>query len=167
MKVKWKDGTQNFDAQLLSAGALVDRGLERKELYIEVTTAVHENDHIVRKILHGAGGAFGPKGIKTNPQTGDYVSQPYVYDDGEHSEDLAEKIFGRIKAKTKISYPDKTALIIQCFLDTLFFEDEWENAIKKVGDRAVQHTFREIFVFDSNHHYAATLHGISKSRNLL
>jgi len=157
LKVRWKDGTQNFDARMLSAGALVDRGLAPKALYIEVTTAVHENDHIVRCILHKTGGVFGPKGIKKDPHTREYVSQPYVYDNGEHSEDLADKILERIRAKNKIKYPDNTALIIQCFLDTIFFEDEWENAINKVRDGDVQHTFHEIFVFDSNHHYAATL----------
>lgn len=162
LKVMWKDGTQNFDARLLSAGALVDRGLTPKVSYIEVTTAVHENDHIARNILHKTGGVFGPKGIKKDSQAGGYVSQPHVYDGEEHSEDLADKILERIKAKSKIKYPDSTALIIQCFLDTLFFEDEWENAIKKVKDGNVQHTFNEIFIFDSNHHYAATFYGTPK-----
>ncbi len=166
LKVKWKDGNQNFDARLLSAGALVDRGLVRKVLYVEVTTAVHENDHIARNILHKMGGVLGPKGITKDPQTGEYVSQPYVYDGDEHSEDLADKILERIKAKNKKKYPDNTALIIQCFLDTLFVENEWENAIKKVRDGDVQHSFLEIFVFDSNHHYATTLYNNPKGDRL-
>lgn len=159
LKVRWKDGTQNYDARLLSSGALVDVHLSPKGQYIEVTTAVHENDHIARTISNKNGHVFGVKGIQKDPQTEEYVSRPYVYKNHESSEDLAQKILERITAKTKIRYPANTTLLIQCFLDTLFFEDEWTYAIKKVKDSAVQHRFREIFMFDSNHHYAATLYG--------
>lgn len=159
LKVRWKDGTQNYDARLLSSGALVDVHLAPKGQYVEVTTAVHENDHIARAISNKTGRVFGVKGIEKDPQTGEYVSQPYVYTNRELSEDLADKILERIAAKAKIKYPTNTSLVIQCFLDTLFLEDEWEYAIEKVKGSGIQHRFREIFVFDSNHHYAATLHG--------
>lgn len=162
MKVRWKDDNQNYDARILSAGALVDDHLLPKSQYVEVTTAVHENDHIARRILNKNGKVFGVKGIQKNPQTGEYISEPYVYTNEELSEDLAQKILERIKAKTKIKYPADTTLIIHCFLDTLFLEDEWEYAIQKVKDTAVEHRFREIFLFDSNHHYAATLYGKSR-----
>lgn len=161
LKVRWKDGTQNYDARLLSSGSLVDVHLSPKGQYVEVTTAVHENNHIARSISNKNGHVFGVKGIHKDPQTGEYMSQPYVYTNHELSEDLAKKILERITAKNKIRYPTNTTLIIQCFLDTLFFEDEWEYAIKKVKDSGVQHRFREIFMFDSNHHYAATLYGES------
>jgi hypothetical protein len=162
MKVRWKDGTQNYDARLLSTGALVDVRLSPKSQYVEVTTAVHENDHIARSISNKNGHALGRKGIQKDPQTGEYISEPYVYTNDELSEDLAQKVLERIKAKTKIKYPADTTLIIQCFLDTLFLEDEWEYAIQKVKDSGVEHRFREIFLFDSNHHYAATLYGKSR-----
>ena len=164
LKVRWKDGTQNYDARLLSSGSLVDVDQVPKSQYVEVTTAVHENDHIARAIFNKTGRSFGVKGIKKDPQTGEYKSQPYVYTNNESSEDLADKILERITAKTKIKYPSNTSLVIQCFLDTLFLEDEWEYAIEKVKGRSVQHRFREIFVFDSNHHYAATLHGHVRGR---
>jgi len=162
MKVRWKDGTQSYDARLLSTGALVDLHLSPKSQYVEVTTAVHENDHIARSISNKNGHVFGVKGIQKDPHTRKYISEPYVYTNEELSEDLAQKILERIKAKTKIKYPADTTLIIQCFLDTLFFEDEWEYAIQKVKDSGVEHRFREIFLFDSNHHYAATLYGKSR-----
>lgn len=164
LKVRWKDGPQNYDARLLSSGALVDAHVLPKSQYLEVTTAVHEKDHIARSISNRNGHVFGVKGIQKDPQTGEYISQPYVYTNYEHSEDLAQKILERIAAKTKIRYPANTTLIIQCFLDTLFLEDEWEYAIKKVKDSSIQHEFREIFVFDSNHHFAATLYGDVRKR---
>jgi hypothetical protein len=160
LKVRWIDGTQNYDARLLSSGYLVDKGLVPKRQFIEVTTAVHEKDHIKRDILNKTGHSFGVKGIKQDPQTGKYASQPYVYTKhDELSEDLANRILQRIISKAKIKYPSNTSLVIQCFLDTLLFEGEWEKAIESVKSRNIKHRFCEIFVFDSNHHYAATLYG--------
>lgn len=166
LKVRWKDGTQNYDARLLSSGDLVDHGLALKSQYVEVTTAVHENDHIARTIFDKNGRVFGVKGIQRDPQTGEYISQPYVYTNREHSEDLAKKILERINAKNKIRYPKSTTLIIQCFLDTHFFESEWEYAIQRVKNSDVAHRFYEIFLFDSNHHYSATLHRNKTERNI-
>lgn len=165
VKVRWKDGNQNYDARLLSSGALVDIGQAPKYQYVEVTTAVHENDHISRGMLNKNGLVFGVKGIKKHPETGEYMSEPHIYAGSELSQDLAAKILERIAAKAKINYPANTSLIIQCFLDTLFLEDEWDYAISKVKDNHVNHAFREIFVFDSNHHYAATFYGNSKLSN--
>jgi len=164
LKVRWRDGTQNYDARLLSSGALVDVHLVPKSQYVEVTTAVHENDHIARAIFNKTGRVFGVKGIEKDPQTGEYVSQPYVYVNRELPEDLADKILERITAKAEIKYPTNTSLVIQCFLDMLFLEEEWWCAIEKVKSRGVQHRFREIFVFDSNHHYAATLYSDIRGR---
>lgn len=159
LKVRWKDGPQTWDARFLSSGALVDIQLAPKNQYVEVTTAVHENDHIARAIFNKNGSVFGVKGIQKDPQTGAFSSQPYVYTDHELSEDLTNKILGRIAAKAKKQYPSNTILIIQCFLDTFLREEEWDYAIKKVKESGIKHRFREIFVFDSNHHYAATLYG--------
>jgi len=164
IKVRWINGMQNYDARLLSAGVLVDKRLVPRHQYVEVTTAVHENDHISRRLSNEQGHVFGVKGIQKEPQTGKYISRPYVYTNHELSEDLAEKILERIKAKSKIEYPRGTTLIMQCFLDTLFFENEWEYAIQMVKKSETEHRFHEIFVFDSNHHYSATLYGEKRNR---
>jgi len=92
------------------------------------------------------------------------VSEPYVYTNREMPDDLAAKILERITAKAKIRYPANTSLIIQCFQDALFLEDEWEYSIEKTKESGIQYPFREIFVFDSNHHYAATLYGKNQRR---
>jgi hypothetical protein len=166
IKIRWIDGNQNYDAHLLSAGVLVDKRIAARRQYVEVTTAVHENDHISRRISHEQGHVFGVKGIQKNPQTGKCISQPYVYTNHELSEDLGQKILERIKAKHKIEYPKGTILIIQCILDTLFLESEWEYTIRKIKSTEVIHKFHEIFIFDSNHHYSATIYGNKRKRNI-
>jgi len=119
VKVRWKDGNQNYGARLVSSGALIDKRLIPKSEYVEVTTAVRENEHISRRILNREGLVFGVKGIRKDLQTGDYVSEPHVYTNRVLSEDLTAKILQRVAVKSKIKYPDNTSLIIQCFLDTL------------------------------------------------
>ncbi|MDO8745249.1 MAG: hypothetical protein Q7J76_09105 [Candidatus Brocadiaceae bacterium] len=164
IKVRWIDGKQNYDARLLFAGILVEKRLAPKRQYVEVTTAVHENDHISRRLMNEQGHTFGVKGVQKDPHTGKYVSLPHVYTNYEAQEDLAQKILERIKAKNKKEYPRRTTLIIQCFLDTLFWENEWEYAIKMVKSSGVEHRFHEIFLFDANHHYSATLYGTGRKR---
>ena len=167
LKIRWKDGSQNYDARLLSTGVLVDRHLVAKGQYIEVTTAVHENDHIARNISHRDGFVFGVRGIQKNIKTGEYISEPYVYTNYELQDDLAGRILNRIEKKNNIKYPPQTILVIQCFLDTLILEDEWDYAIQKVKASGVEHRFREIFIFDSNHHYFSTLHSKSRKRTAM
>jgi len=159
LKVRWKDGTQNYDAQLLSTGLLVELRLVPRVVYLEVTTAVHEKDHIARDIFNKTGRSFTAKGVKKDPQTGKYVSQPYVYTNLELPKDLANRIAKRIQAKTNKEYRIPTILIIQCMLEMNFFEGEWNYAIQTVRDANILHRFEEIFLFDSNHHYSATLPG--------
>ena len=166
IKVRWIGGSQSYDARLLSSGVLVDNCLAPRRHYVEVTTAVHENNYISRHLINKQVPMFGVKGIQKDPQTNNYISRPYVYTNHELSEDLAGKILERIKAKNKIEYPKSTTLIVQCFLDTLFLESEWEYAIQKVKSSEVEHRFYEIFLFDSNHHYSTTLHGNKKKRNI-
>jgi hypothetical protein len=162
LKVRWIDGGQRYDARLLCSGALVERRFVPKRQYIEVTTAVHESDHLSRKLLDEQGYAFGVKGISVNRQTKQIVSRPHVYANDEAKNDLAAKISERLRAKNKIKYPASTVLVIQCFLDTLFLEDEWQEAIARVP--RVDHRFHEVFIFNSNHHYSATIHGCRRGK---
>jgi hypothetical protein len=166
IKVRWIDGNQSYDGQLLSRGALVDKGYAHRKQTIEVTTAVHEKEHNSRRYLHEHGHTFGPKGMKNDSLTKKYISQPHVYTNYEAEEDLTAKILESIKAKNNKKYPQLTTLIIQCFLDTLFIEDEWEYAIQKLKDSLIVHKFYEIFIFDSNHHYSATIYGGSDSSSI-
>lgn len=166
IKVRWIDGIQSYDARLLSTGALVDWRSAPRRQYVEVTTAVHENDHIRRRLINEQGFVFGVKGIKNNPSTRQYTSQPYISTVCEACDDLVMKILERIKKKNKIDYPARTTLIIQCFLERSFSEYDWEYAVQKVKSSEVEHRFHEIFLLDSNHYFSATLHGNKRKQTI-
>ena len=126
IKVKWVDGIQSYDAYLLCAGSLIDLHHVPRKQFIEVTTAVHKNDHVLRSIINNYSPAFGVKGVSKVAKSKKYESKPYVYTNYEAQEDLYLKILQRIQSKNEIVYPKNTTLIIQCFLDTIFLEDEWD-----------------------------------------
>jgi hypothetical protein len=157
LKVRWINGTQQFDALIQSTGALVENGFVPRNQYIEVTTAVHENGHILRRMIVEQRPVFSVKGIKKNKNGKDYSSIPYAYSSQELENDLTSKLIEIIEKKTSNSYPEKTILVIQCILDSLFEEEEWEYAIQQIKTKRINHRFQEIFIFDSNHTYSATI----------
>jgi hypothetical protein len=99
IKVRWLSGSQQHDAVLWSSGGLVEHGAAPRKVFLEVTTAVHENDHLARRLLQERGGSFGVKGISRDKKTGAIVSEPYVFSNGENARDLADQILERLKNK--------------------------------------------------------------------
>lgn len=71
-----------------------------RKLFVEVTTSVHPNEHLARRLLHERGGSFGVKGISRDKKTGVIFSEPHVYDGGEIATDLANQILERLKSKS-------------------------------------------------------------------
>lgn len=68
LKVRWMKGNQQFDARLSSSGGFVDHGFVPKSQFIEVTTVVHENDHLRRRLLNDGVPTFGVKGNIVRPE---------------------------------------------------------------------------------------------------
>jgi hypothetical protein len=162
LRVRWVLGDQQYDARLLSSGGFVDYGFAPKSQCIEVTTVVHENDHLLRKLLNDGGPTFGVKGISLDRKTKTISSRPYGYTNSEAENDLTQKILERLKDKNSIAYPPDTVLVIQCFLDRLFLEDEWNRSIEEVRHVGLEHRFREVFVCDPIHSYSATIWNINR-----
>jgi len=73
IKVRWFCGSQPFDAVLWSSGDLVKHKMARRKVVIEVTTSVHANEYLTRRLLHERGGSFGVKGILRDKRTGAIV----------------------------------------------------------------------------------------------
>ncbi len=157
IKVKWMVGNQPYDAYILLSGSQVTNLNIPKKQYLEVTTAVHDNEHLAREYLNNKGYVFGIKGVSRNKNTKEIESIPHVRINREAEDDFANIIIDRIEDKSKKNYPDKTTLIIQCMFSTYFIDTEWNYIIEKVRQADIKHKFCEVVLFDSNYNYFAIL----------
>lgn len=164
IKVRWLSGSQPYDAILWSSGGLVEHQMAPRKLYVEVTTSVHENDHLARRLLHEKGGSFGVKGISRDKKTGHIVSKPHVHTPSELTTDLADQIIERLKSKSAKRYPPGTALIVNCFTNSLIYHSEWDDAVERVKKSQVHRAFQEVFLIETIMSHATTLQGDRKRR---
>lgn len=162
IKVRWFSGSQRYDSVLLSSGALVEHRLVPKKVFVEVTTSVHQNEHLARRLLHERGGSFGVKGISRDKKTGSIVSKPHVHSNDELATDLAGQIVERIKSKSDQQYPPGTVLIVNCIPNGLILDSEWADAIGRVTKAQVHLVFQEVFLLETVMSHSATLYGERK-----
>jgi hypothetical protein len=64
ISVRWFDGSQRYDAELVQRGALIDHGFFPAACFLEVTSAMHPNDHLHRELLDTVGSSFGPGNLR-------------------------------------------------------------------------------------------------------
>jgi hypothetical protein len=159
IKVRWLSGFQQYDAVLWSSGSLVEHGGAPRRVFVEITTSVHPNEYLVRRLLHQSGGSCGVRGIYRERKTGVIVSRPYVFSGGENAKDLAEQILQRLSAKTSKAYPPATVLIVNCIPNCLILEDEWKDAVEQVTKAGPKVAFREVFLLDMLMSHTTTLYG--------
>lgn len=157
--MRWHSGSQSYDAVLLSSGALVEHGQKPREAFLEVTRAVHQNEHLVRELINQGGVSFGVKGISRDKKTRKITTEPYVRHGDEPRADLADQIIGRLKSKAAKKYAANAILIVECVPNGVVFEDEWLAAIERLKDAKVQHSFAEVFIFCGYLSHSATLYG--------
>lgn len=147
ISVRWIDGNQSFDAELHQKGYYINKGYYPALAHLEVTTAMHENEHWIWKLLSQGKGAFAPEGIqklKRKP----VQSEPVVFTNTEHVERFVPIIIGQITKKAEIPYPADTSLIIQCSLNSLYTGDDWDLLALEVKRQMPNHKFREVLMFD-------------------
>ncbi|MGO9590666.1 MAG: hypothetical protein ACLP3K_11565 [Candidatus Acidiferrales bacterium] len=163
IKVRWFSGSQPYDAILWSSGALVEHRAAPRKLFLEVTTSVHQNEHLARRLLHERGGSFGVKGISRDKETGDIVSKPHVRTNDELATDLAGQILERLKSKRDKHYPSGTVLIVNCVPNSLILDSEWNDAIERVTKAQAHQPFREVFLIETVMSHSTTLYGNRKT----
>jgi hypothetical protein len=149
MKVRWFADNQPFEAVVLFSGSYVDNKLFLPKVLLEVTRAVHSNEHLVRELLEQGKPCYGVKGAARNPVTGEVESTPYVGHEYEIQTDLAVQIIERLRRKAEKPYPKNTVLIIECIPNAMVFEAEWQTTIAQVRKEQVPHSFCEVFRFCS------------------
>lgn len=162
IKVRWFSGSQPYDAILWSSGALVEHRAAPRKLLVEVTTSVHQNEYLARRLLHERGGSFGVKGISRDKKTGAVVSKPHVHTNDELATDLAGQILERLKSKSNKHYPPGMVLIVNCVPNGLILGSEWSDAIERVTQAKVHLAFREVFLLETAMSHSTTLYGDRK-----
>jgi hypothetical protein len=164
IKVRWFSGSQPYDAILWSSGGLVEHRMAPRKLFAEVTTSVHQNEYLTRRLLHEKGGSFGVNGISRDKKTGNIVSSPHVHTPEELAADLAGQILERLKSKSEKNYSPGTVLIVNCVPNSLILESEWNDAIARVIKAQSHLAFREVFLIEAVMAYSATLYGNPKRK---
>jgi hypothetical protein len=148
--VRWKDGNQNYDAELRQEGARVTENIYPSSAFLEVVSAVHPNEHLRRELLDTEGFAFGLDGIQ-RLKTRKVASKPVGYMNGDFIAKFATIILKQLHAKAAKSYPANTSLVVQATLNRPYTPDEWRELVALVRSKLPRCDFREIFVYDSLH----------------
>jgi hypothetical protein len=151
LRIRWLGGNQSYDARLRCSGAVVDRmGIPRNQ-YLEVTTAVHQTEHLVRERINTEGFSFAAVGNRRDQATRKIISVPVVHEHSTHLGDLAALVKARVADKaSKLRHPAQTSLLVQCELGVVVLEEEWDEIIQAL--RAELQTepnrFREVVLVE-------------------
>ena len=143
ISVCWVDGNQSYDAKIKQKGDYIDLGYFPDLSYLEITSAMHKNEHWTWKL----DGGFAPEGISISKSDG-VTSEPVVFTNQEHVERFSPILLNQIRKKASIPYPENTSLVVQCHLNSLYTRDDWEHLITQVTQNLPEHEFNEILVYD-------------------
>ncbi len=148
MSVRWINGNQQYDAELLQRGGYVSENYYPENAFLEVTCTMHPNEYLSRELLETKGSAFGLEGIR-RLKNGDIESVPKCYTNREFVESYANLLQDRIASKTSKPYPKNTTLIVQCTLNMPYMPDEWADLMDRVKPALSGAPFREIYFYDT------------------
>lgn len=149
-------GSQQFDAEVRQSGAYIDKGYFPETAHLEATCVMHPKEYLNRELLNNGGVTFGLDGIR-RLRTREIVSEPIVRHNTEFIQSYSTLVLNQITKKTGIIYPADTSLIVQCSLNTLYTPEEWEMLLIEVKRNLPNHTFREIFMYDTVTEYSCNL----------
>jgi len=157
LRIRWYAGSQQYDGVLLSSGLRVEAGLFPRRSLLEVTTAIHPKEHLVRELVNAGEVSFGVRGVSRDKKTKKIISETHVHHEGEIASDLADQILERLRDKGKKGYSSETVLVINCVTNTLTHEPEWQGAIKEVRKAGLHSGFREVFLVEGRASRTLTL----------
>ena len=157
IRIKWLNGNQNYDAVIHQAGTLVEVSDIPKEYYLEATCAMHPKDYLSREHINNGNPVFGLEGLTRDKKSKTIISTPVVRRGLDFVSNFADIVINRIDDKSSKRYPDNTILVVECNLDTLYTDDEWEEMINLVKAKIKSHPFIEIFLCDCILEHNATI----------
>lgn len=158
LSVKWLSGSQSFDAMLTQRGALVDNLEIPPQAHVEVTSAMHANEYLMREALQQQGWVYGLNGLKRVVVDGVKTVESHAVAetiDGQIRE-FADILVKAIQKKTtKVpSYPQFSTLVVRCLLNTLYAAAEWNALMDSIKSRITFGPFLEIYVYDEVFHHS-------------
>lgn len=148
ISIKWVNGNQRYDAEIQQWGGYIDHGRVPSKAHLEVTCVMHPNDYLVRELLDQGGVAFAVEETRRNKKTREIESTPLVRGNLDFIESYVPLVIAQLNKKVGIKYPEKTSLIVQCSLNTLYMADEWERLVGEVRASMPNHGFLEVFIYD-------------------
>lgn len=148
ISVCWQNGSQKPDAKLSQSGELITQGYYEESAYLEVTSAMHPNEHYTWELLRASNIVYAPEGIDTQKGT-PLKSEPFVFTNSEAISNFAPFIIESIRKKSENNYPQNTSLVIQCHLNNLYMPNEWKSLITEVENKVISTPFNEILLIDS------------------
>ena len=157
ISIRWINGNQQYDAELVQRGAYVSESYYPAASHIEVTCVMHPNEYLSRELLETKGGGFGLEGIR-RLKNGEIESIPVSYKNIDFVKTYSKILLERISKKTKIPYPESTTLIIQCTLNMPYMPYEWEALMAIIQEELPQQHFREIYVYDTIGQYSKSFY---------
>ena len=148
ISVRWLSGSQSYEAELQQRGDYVNLGYFEKSAFLEVTSAMHPNEHWSRKLLSEGEISYAPEGIDSKKGT-PLKSEPVVFSNFEHVLRFTQFVVASIRNKSISDYPDNTSLIVLCHLNNLYTPEDWLLLVSEV-ERAVDFkSFREVLLLDA------------------
>lgn len=156
ISVRWVNGSQQFDAELVQRGAYVCENYYPEKAFLEVTCSMHPNEYLIRELLDTKGVAFGVDGVR-RLKNGDIESVPVSYTNRQFVEVDATQVLNRISEKSNVPYPKNTILIVDCTLSLPYMPDEWEDLMERVRTGLSETRFREIYLYDAVGQYSKSL----------
>lgn len=156
MSVRWIDGPQTYHAETQQRGAHVAESNYPANAFIEVTSAVHPNDYLVRERLDTVGFAFSPTGVR-RLEDGSIESVPVGHSNRSFVADFAGIVLDQIAKKEAKRYPQNTTLIVQCTLSLPYMPEEWDDLVARIKQQMPPSQFREVCLYDPTGRYSSTI----------
>lgn len=156
ISVRWVDGNQSYDAELHQAGVYIEKGYIPSIAYVEATCAMHQNEHLIWKLLNEGRPAFAPEGIEKH-QGRPVESKAVAFSGNEHISSFAPLVTSLIHEKMQIDYPKNTSLVVQCYLNSLYTLDDWRLLISMVEHEIRTSRFQEVLLVNGTNDLATPL----------
>jgi hypothetical protein len=156
INVRWKSGSQQYDAELSQKGVYIEEGYYPSRAYLEVTSATHPNDYLSRELLDIQGFVFAVDGLRRLKDRS-IESIPVIHSNQEFVKDFSRRLLGRIRDKARKPYPENTTLIVSCSLDTPYTPSDWDCLRQLIEQSRPVHQFAEVYIYDTTCEYSFSI----------